>query len=229
MTTDHERDQPHRRPRLTLTLTHEGVTYSLTRGQVRGTVHVFTDADDHVGAVTQLALPHAVWEWLRDQYTPPSNDTATLLLRRLLSCGAITEEVGQAVFRFQAPGALLSDDEMNLILDLDVLPPPSVEAEIIMYGDGGEALQREIDVVTSGIEWPERAFPPFDRGFEKDGGTLDVGIVMPETYVPMRERIERTIKHIEAQPNQRRMTTALFTRTDVLTMLRNILNDESWK
>jgi hypothetical protein len=47
------------------------------------------------------------------------NDTAILLLRRLLRCGTIREEAGEAVFRFQVPGTYLSDDEMNLIRDLN--------------------------------------------------------------------------------------------------------------
>lgn len=49
---------------------HEGVIYLITRGSLRTTIQVFTEATDHVGAITQLSLPHAVVEWMADLQAP---------------------------------------------------------------------------------------------------------------------------------------------------------------
>lgn len=78
--------------------------------------------------------PQGPVKWYPVRRPGVTNDTATLLLRRLLSCGTITEEDGQAVFRFQALGVFLSDDEMNLILDLDLLPSPTKPMSEPVYG-----------------------------------------------------------------------------------------------
>jgi hypothetical protein len=80
MTTDHERDDPRRKA-----FRHAGASYHLTTGRLRNTVHVFTEAEDHVGAVTQLALPHAVWEWLRDAHTPPTSEPLRERIERTIA------------------------------------------------------------------------------------------------------------------------------------------------
>lgn len=67
----------------------------------------------------------------------------------------------------------------------------------------------------------EKLTPIADLGFYKDGGTIDISV--PD-LVPMRERIEHTIGHME-QPN----VLTYSSRGEVLAMLHNLLDDESWR
>jgi hypothetical protein len=45
-------------------LVHEGVGYVFIPSSLRDTFHVYTDANDNVGTITRISLPHAVWDWI---------------------------------------------------------------------------------------------------------------------------------------------------------------------